>query len=82
MFLMCCKSETSGGSTHLEAGEFEEVVLLRDVQQMVLDVGVHYGQDAPVTHGAGKVPEGDGVLGFHLGYQVVSTDLRVVEACA
>lgn len=60
---------------HLEAGEFEEVVLLGDVQQMILDVGVHLGQHTAVSHGAGKVTEGDGALGIHLRQQVVPTDL-------
>lgn len=61
---------------YLEAGEFEEVLLFRHLQKVVLDVGVHLGQNSGISHRAGKVTEGDGVLGVHLSEQVVTANLR------
>lgn len=61
--------------SNLESGKFEEILLFRHFQQMVLNEGVHLGQKSSVSHGAGKVTKGDGVLGVHFGKQVVATNL-------
>lgn len=69
------KSGCGSWSRYLETGKLEEVLLLGHFQQMVLDEGVHLGQNSAVSHGAGEVPERDGVLGIHFRQQVVATDL-------
>lgn len=61
---------------YLEAGKFEEVLLFRHFQQMILDEGVHLGQNSGISHRAGKVTKRDGVLGIHLRQQIVATNLR------
>lgn len=67
--------KTTGAQSNLESGEFEEVLLFGHFQQMVLNEGVHLGQKSSVSHGAGKVAEGDGVQGIHFRKQVVATNL-------
>lgn len=61
---------------YLEAGKFEEVILFRHLKEMVLYVGIHFGQNSGISHWAGKVPERNDILGIHLRQQVVAANLK------
>lgn len=63
-------------SSNLKAWELEEILLLRHLQKMLLDIAVNLVQQTCISHAAGKIAIGDSTLGIHLGEKVVTTDLQ------
>lgn len=62
--------------THLQTRQFEEILLLRDLQKMFLDVAVNLGEQTNICHAAGKVAIRNGILRVHLREEEVSANLR------
>lgn len=59
-------SARSSTGAYLQSREFEEVFLVRYLQQVLLDVPVDLADKTCVAHAAGKVAIGDGTLAVHL----------------
>lgn len=73
------KAQRQANWFYLESGKFEKILLFRHLQKVVLDEGIHLGQNSSISHRASKVTKGNGVWGIHLSQQVITANLRSGE---